>query len=242
MDRLELPPRRVAAAAPIPRMASLTFAAPPRAVALTSMILSLVVLSACGGTGVVGAGPTGREVREVDAFSGVEVDNGIGLTLVVGDPQAVEVSAQENILPLVRTMVESGTLRIHSIESFTTTAGVIVSVTVPALDGISVSGGSEAQIEGMASDNLDVVMSGGARLTAAGRSSNVTFAGSGGSRSDLAALDVKTMAVELSEGATAALRVSDRLTGTASGGAVATITGEAVLDVQTSGGASVTNH
>ena len=94
----------------------------------------------------------------------------------------------------------------------------------------------------MASDHLDIVLSGGAGLAATGRATDVTLEASGGAQADLATLTVKTMSVKLSEGATAALSVSDQLTGTASGGAVAKVVGGAALNVQTSGGASVTSN
>ncbi len=87
--------------------------------------------------------------------------NGIGLTVQVGGAQSVEVLAQENILPLITTTVEDGVLRIHSAESFTTATEVTVATSVSALDGISVGGGSQAQIEGLASEHLDIILSGG---------------------------------------------------------------------------------
>lgn len=200
------------------------------------------MLAACGAPGISGSGPTQREVRSVDAFTRIEVGNGIGLTVHVGGAQAVEVVAQENILPLISTTVEDGVLRIDSSESFSTTAEVTVTTSVSALDGISISGGSQAEIEGLTGDHLDIALSGGAGLAATGRVTDVTLDANGGSRADLATLTATTMRVTLSEGATAALDVSGQLTGTASGGAVATVAGGAALNVQTSDGASVTNN
>ena len=113
---------------------------------------------------------------------------------------------------------------------------------MPALDGLSIGGGSQAQIDGVAADNLDIALSGGAGLAATGQATDVTLEASGGAQADLSRLDVKTMRVVLSEGATADVSVSDLLTGTASGGAAAKVAGAAILDVQTSGGASVTRH
>ena len=201
----------------------------------------VTVLAACGARGTSGSGPTRSEARTVDAFTRVDVGNGIGVTVHVGGAQSVEVSAQENILPLIETTVEAGVLRIHSTESFTTSAEITVATSVSALDGISVSGGSQAQIDGLHSDSLDIALSGGARLSAEGRVAEVTLDASGGARADLVTLTVKVMSVTLSEGAMVSLSVKDQLTGSASGGAVATVAGGAALDVQTSGGASVTS-
>jgi len=205
------------------------------------------VLAACGPSGTFGSGPTfgsgqtTSQDRSLDAFSRVEVGNGIGLTVQVGGVQAVEVLAQENIVPLISTTVEDGVLRIRSTGSFTTAEEVTVVTSVPTLDAISVRGGSQSQVESLTSDHLDIVLSGGAGLAVAGRATEVTLDASGGAEADLAALTVQTMSVGLSGGATADLSVSELVTGTASGGAAATVAGGAALNVQTSGGARVTS-
>jgi putative autotransporter adhesin-like protein len=208
------------------------------AFAISAVVSALV---GCGPGGVTGSGPTKTEPRSVGSFTGVEVSNGIGLTLEVGGAQAVEVTAQENILPLITTTVEGGVLKIRGAESFTTSAGVSVTATVPALAGISVSGGSKTSIVGVAADRLDIDLSGGATLVATGSATDVTLVSTGGSRADLKALTANTMTVNLSGGSTATLNVSGQITGSASGGAAATVTGGATMGVQTSGGASVSD-
>jgi len=206
-------------------------------------ILTLaMVLAACAIDGVTGAGPTQRETRDLDAFTRVEVGNGIGLTLHVGGAQAVEVAAQENILALITTTVEGRVLKISGASSFTTATGVVVTVTVPAIEGLSATGGSEAQIDGLTGEPLDIDLAGGAGLVATGDATDVTLTSAGGSRADLAALLTHRMSVDLSGGATATLHVSDEVTGRASGGAVATVAGGADVKVETSGGGSVTGR
>jgi hypothetical protein len=207
-----------------------------------AVVAAAILLAACGNGGVTGAGPAQRETRDVDAFTRVEVGNGIGLTLHVGGSQAVELVAQENILGLITTTVEDGVLRISATDSFTTSTGVTVIATVQALKGLSASGGSQAQIDGLTGDALDIDLTGGARLMATGQATDVTLSASAGAAADLGALAADTMDVDLSGGATVALNVSDRLTGSASGGAVATVAGLASVEVETSGGARVTEN
>ena len=191
--------------------------------------------------GVSGSGPTKTEVRNVAPFTRADVGNGISLALHIGGAQTVEVLAQENILALITTTVEGGVLTIRSAESFTTSTGVTVTVSVPELDALSVEGGSQARVDGITGDQLSFDVSGGAGLVATGRVKEITLTSHGGARADLVALTAETMSVNLSGGATAALNVSDEVTGVASGGAVATVVGGATVTVETSGGARVTN-
>jgi hypothetical protein len=208
-------------------------------IAISALVSALV---ACGAREVNGSGPSKTESRSVGSFTRVEVHNGIGLTLQVGGAPAVELMAQENILPLITTTVEGRVLKIRGAGSFTTSAGVTVTATVPTLHGITVAGGSHTSILGLAADRLDIDLSGGATLVATGSATDVAFGATGGSRADLKALTAKTMTVSLSGGSTAALNVSDQITGSAAGGAAATVIGGASVGVQTSGSASVSSE
>jgi hypothetical protein len=214
-----------------------------RAAAIVHVIKAGVTAqSGFGPGGVTGTGPARTEARTVAPFNRVEVGDGIGLTIRVGGAQTVAVDGQADILPLVTTSVVDGVLKIASARSFSTTTGVSVSATLPALDAVSASGGSAVSLSGIAADRLVVDLDGGAGLVATGTATDVVLGVAGGARADLAALAAETMTVTLSGGATAAVRVSVRVDGTASGGAVATIVGGAELAVRTSGGARVTGE
>ncbi len=104
-------------------------------------------------TGTSGDGPTSTESRTTDAFSRVETGFGIGVTVTIGPAQSVEVHAQSNILPIISTKVEGGTLHIDATKEFSTTEAVEVVVVTPTLDGISLGGGSQGRVTGLAADS-----------------------------------------------------------------------------------------
>lgn len=205
-----------------------------------------MLLSACsagGGLfGTTGSGPVTTETRETAAFTKVEASGGIRVTVRIGPAQPAEVRAQENILPLIATDVEGTTLRIRGTGSFTTTEGVEVTVVTPALDGISLSGGSNAHIEGLDADRLEAELSGGSVLTATGVAASVTLTASGGSRAELVELTATTVAIDLSGGSTATVQASDEVSGSSSGGARATVVGDAEITVETSSGGSASRR
>jgi hypothetical protein len=200
----------------------------------------LAGLAGCGSSGVTGDGPVQTETRKAVAFTRIEVSGGIGVTVRTGPTHALEVSAQENILPVIATDVEGDTLRIRSTESYSTSEGVEVAVTTPALVGISMSGGSQGRIEGLDAERLDIELSGGAGVTATGSATSVGLNMTGGSRASLENLMATTITLDLSGGATATVQASDRVTGSASGGSRASVLSDAQLDVEVSGGAEVT--
>jgi hypothetical protein len=186
-----------------------------------------------------GSGEVKSETRQASAFSRIDVTAGIGVTVRIGSAQTLEVRAQENILPLIATDVQGATLRIHSTQGYTTSEGVHVTIVTPALAGISMSGGSQGQIAGIAADDLEIELSGGSGLTASGTARTVTAKASGGSRGTLSDLSATTVTVVMTGGSTAIVRASEEVRGSASGGSRVTVVGAAKLNVQASGGSDV---
>ena len=220
------------------------------AVALAVAVVASEALAACGSGlfGRAGDGPVTTETRAVAPFTSIDVSSGITVTvtidpgLKIGATQPVDVVAQSNLFAIVRTEVTDGTLRIHSSEGFSSSAGVQISIVTSTLDGVSLSGGSRAAVDGLDADGFRVALSGGSVATVTGRTSSVTIAASGGSRADLTNLAAITATVDASGGSAAIIRATDTVTGSTSGGSRVTVLGGAKLNVQSSGGAEVTSQ
>jgi hypothetical protein len=192
--------------------------------------------------GVVGEGAAERETREIDAFTRIDVSGGIEVELTVGEEPALEIEAQPNLLPIIATEVEGGTLRIDGRKSYTATRTVRVTVSTPSLEGIVLNGGSRAEVTGLDEPSLDVELNGGAQLTAEGSVHDLSVDANGGAQAHLEDVDVAAAAVELNGGSRVEITASDEVTGEVSGGSTLSVTGDARIDVDESGGAEVTNH
>lgn len=190
--------------------------------------------------GVVGSGSVVAESREVDDdFDRVEVAGGVVLEVTVGAEASVELEAQENLLPILRTEVTGGVLRVRNTENYAATEPVRLTVTAPRLTGVVLSGGSVGTVNGLSSDAFDVELTGAAELTASGTTRELALVASGGSSARLVDLATETATVELSGGCDAALTVSQRVVGEASGGSTLRVEGGAAVDVEASGGSEV---
>ena len=198
-------------------------------------ISAIVLVGALAGC-VQGQGPVTSETREVGTFSRIEASAGIRVVVRIGPSEAVEVTAQENLLPVVATDLRDDTLSIEASEDFTTLEPVTVTVVVPALEGITVSGGSQAVIDGLDAESLELWIRGGAQVTAAGSVGSVTLYADGGATASLEDLSVRVATVSMEGGATATLTASDEVAGTAAGGSRLTVFGDAEVSVEVSGG------
>ena len=210
--------------------------------ASSCIVLLAITVAGCNFLGRAGEGAMTTESRQVAAFSNVEAGGGINVAITIGTTASVEVRAQPNILPIIATDVEGGTLKIHGTEAYNTSEPVLVIIVTPALTRIDLSGGSQGTADGVTGDQLAVGLSGGAGLTATGSVSVLTLNVSGGARADLGGLAAETVAVNASGGANARVSASNAVSGSASGGSHVTVIGGATVLVNSSGGASVSSE
>jgi hypothetical protein len=188
-----------------------------RRIALFALSLLLPAMSACAAT--TGSGKAATESRELGGFAAITLRGDMDLVVRQGTREAVQVTADDNLLPLLQTVVEgSGDHRTLVIqwprgESIRTRAKTVVTVDVvklmalassgsgdivaqalktPAL-ALSISGSSDARLSALDSDDLRVAISGSGDVQASGKAArfSVSIAGSGDVRArDLAADDV----------------------------------------------------
>jgi hypothetical protein len=210
------------------------------ALAAAALVVVGVVTAGCGPlTGTRGEGPVTTETRQAASFTKIDASYGINVTISVGPAKPLEVHAQANILPIIETSVDGGTLRILGTKEFSPSQPVEVVIVTPTLAGISLSGGSHGRLTGLEAERLDIILSGGSELTASGSSVDVSLTSNGGSVAQLAELSARTVSLELSGGATVTVNASDEVSGSASGGSHATVRGSGQLNVTSSGGAEV---
>ena len=132
-----------------------------------------------------GSGVAITEDRNVSSFASVEVAGDNDVMIHVGSPQAVAVTADDNLVDRVTTTVRDGRLVIDNVGSFTTTAPMQVVASVPSLDEVELSGTGSITISGMAEDEVVATLSGTGTLAASGTSARLTAVLAGSGRLDL---------------------------------------------------------
>lgn len=96
--------------------------------------------------GTAGEGPVKTETRSVRDFHAVDTRISGKIEIRVADEYSVEVQAQENLLPLLVTEVDNGTLKIYFSESVSNAKDLLIRVAAPAYDGLSVSGSGDMEV------------------------------------------------------------------------------------------------
>jgi len=129
-----------------------------------------------------GSGIPATEAREVAAFSSVQLAGSNNVVIRVGEQQSVVVRADRNLLDRVTTDVRSGTLAIGNTPGrLTTSSPMSVSVDVPKLDAVTLTGSGNIAVNGIAAPSLEVNLPGSGTVTGSGSVTrlDVTVSGSG---------------------------------------------------------------
>jgi len=130
-------------------------------------LLSSSVFAATQGSGKVAA-----ETRTVPRFEAISTSGAIDLQVSQGAQQSLQVQADDNLLPLLETVVETHngvpTLNVrwkHG-ETIRSRSKVTLIVVVPRLSALSASGSGDMRVESFTTPALQVALSGsgGARL------------------------------------------------------------------------------
>ena len=107
-----------------------------------------------------GSGVAKTETREVAQFSEIEVGSAIQLDVTVGEPTSLVVTADDNVLPLVRTEVAGDRLKIYLDTSLSTNIGVQVKASTPALKSLVGSDATKINATGVTGEKYQVEVHG----------------------------------------------------------------------------------
>ena len=136
------------------------------------------------GSSIKGSGKLQKQAREVGNFNGVALNVPGNVELRIGNTEGITIETDDNILPLIETVVENGTLRIRSTKrnsNFRQTALTIV-VHARQVERVSVGGSGTINADGLRGEKLRFDVGGSGSINAGkldARSVSVAIGGSG---------------------------------------------------------------
>ncbi len=196
-------------------------------IVLSVMLASCVDLGSAGFNGIKGSGQYVTRDYGVEGFTGINVCCGFKVTVTGGDTFKVSVTADDNVMDYIVAKKEGTNLRLgfdtSKISSFNTTK-LEATVTMPALQAVTLSGGSQLYLG-----------------QSAPQGSSLNVDASGGSQAHLEGMPAQRASVHLSGGAAATVNVTSNLDYDLSGGSSLKYTGNPTIGISsTSGGAQAT--
>ena len=199
-----------------------------------SLIVILLALLGAGchrmHSDVKGNGKRQVQKREVPAFTTIDTEGALNITVVCQQTQSVEIEADENILPLIIAEVSHNALRFRSTKSYSVSEPIAVRIAVPTLEGLSVSGAGKIEITGLKSEKFEIDSNGAPQIKVAGATKLVDIDTNGAARIDTHGLHASKGIVESKGVSKIDVDVADQLDVTISGPSIVTYDGDPTIN------------
>jgi Putative auto-transporter adhesin, head GIN domain len=190
---------------------------------------------------IVGSGVSASQTRLVPDFTAVIVTAPFRVVLAQGGGPSLEVTADDNVLPFVRSEVRGDRLVLgfKAPLRLTRAREILCRVTLAELREAEALGAAVIEMSGVDADRLVVRLSGASFGRASGTTRDLTLDASGASRWDAAALRARSVRATVSGASFALQRVSDSLRADLSGASTLKYLGDPVVVSSVSGASSV---
>jgi len=188
------------------------------------LIAAVTALTGCSQIGIKGDGVINAEDRPVSGFSKVEITGGYQVKWTSGKP-ALNISADENLLPLIRTVVNGDTLQIDSQVELAPTKGITIILSSPSLADVNLTGGIDFKASQVSGPGLRLEATGASDFTVDGSVTNLDVNLTGASRLNAKSLQTQTATLTLVGASDADVTVTDTLKASVTGAGLLTYSG-----------------
>lgn len=132
-------------------------------------IIAVVALTACTTTinfgGIRGSGDMTTETRDVSGFTRIVLEGSGAVEVEVTGTESLTIEAEDNLISHITSEVGNGTLTLGTDASISPTREIVYSVSVAALDGITIEGSGNVTTENVETDLFEAAISGSGMIT-----------------------------------------------------------------------------
>ena len=179
----------------------------------------VLAVPACryAGRGIRGSGNRKTEKRELAPFKSVDAVGAFEVRIVCQQPQAFEIEGDDNLLPIIKTEVTGGNLRIHSETSYNTSKPIAIRISVTDLEKFSSAGAGDVHVSNVKNDQLVLSNTGAANIDATGQTKFVDIRSNGAGNIETNDLHAERAKVSVSGAANVDVYASQQLDVSVSG-------------------------
>lgn len=205
-----------------------------------AQLVSLTLLAACASTG----GGTSRaaaveDLRELPAFSSVELSGPVRAELTVGKQRSVLVKADPETQAELTTEVVGSTLRVQLAGRSGGDPRASLQISLPHLDSLACRGGANARASGLTGVRVQFQIEGTGEVSASGSVGHLEARVDGPGTLDLERLSVRNAEVNVRGPGEVVVSVSGALNATVEGGGGVLYRGDPIVFADTSGAGRV---
>lgn len=208
-----------------------------RKLALLFLLLPLVAAGCHHGrrAEVKGSGKRVVQKRQISSFTSISTEGAFEIEVTCQKDPSLEVEGDDNLLEFVTADVRGSELRLSSSKSFSTSEPIRFKITVPNLDGLSVSGAGQIDIKNMKNQKFEIDSSGAPNINVSGTTNTIDIDSSGAGRIDTQNLQASRAVVDSKGVSRIDLDVSEHLDVTISGPSSVTYSGDPIVNKKVNG-------
>lgn len=183
--------------------------------ALRQAVLALAALAGAGSAGMAlaapmdwgvgqrlqGSGSIQKQTRELAHFTGLGISLPASVELRIGTTESITIETDDNLLPLIETVIEDGTLKVRPTSKSLNLKPKSMKIVIQArqIERIALGGAGSVESDALRGKKMNFVIGGSGAITVKGleaQSLKVTLGGSGNFTSGAGSAD--TVAVSIS--------------------------------------------
>ena len=207
-----------------------------------ALLLFVIALgAACHGIhhGVLGSGKLLKEKRNVGSFNSISTEGAFDIVVVCQKPQEIEISGDDNILPLITTEVSNNVLHVRNLRNYSTSEPLTFRISAPDLVGIHSSGAGTIEVSGLKNDRFEIDVNGAPTIKASGETKALKIDANGAGNIDTHKLRAARVEVESKGVSGVEVYAAEQLDVTVSGPSHVVYRGNAVVNKTVNGPGSV---
>ena len=200
---------------------------------LALLVLLLVFAAGCHHgrfAEIRGSGKRELQKRNVGPFTSISTEGAFTIEVTCQKDQSLEVEGDDNVLEFVTAEVSGNILRLKNTKNYSTSEPVRFRISVPNLEGLSVSGAGRIDVKGLNNDKFEVDANGAPTITVAGTTKVIDVGSNGAGKIDTTKLHASRGVVDANGATRVDLDVADQLDATVNGPSTVTYKGDPTVN------------
>jgi hypothetical protein len=126
-----------------------------------------------------GSGKAMTQLRNIGSFEELEIDISADTIITKGDKAACEITADDNIIPLIITKIEGNRLIITSDRNYSTRTSIKIKLQTPKISSVILKGSGDITVKNISKEKLEAIIKGSGNITGTGEAKTLTVEISG---------------------------------------------------------------
>lgn len=181
-------------------------------------------------SGIAGSGKRVTQKREISPFTSISTEGAFTIEVTCQKDFGLAVEGDDNVLEFVTAAVGNNVLRLANSKGYSVNEPVKFTISVPNLEGLSVSGAGKIDIKGMNNEKFEIDSSGAPTIIVSGNTKLIDIDTSGAGKIDTHNLRASKAIVDSKGVSQVDLDVAEQLDVTVSGPSSVIYKGDPVVN------------